>query len=901
MAISSFRYPVFLAVALVATTASAQLLPYASKSHDLQGADFGARVVSLPGGNYAVATNSYVESTSRYTMRVNKLDRYGELYGSSLFSHPDYGGFLKDMLADAQGNIYIGWERYKINDSGDRDYVLLQWKVDGNFGWSFVFDGPAKQDDRIWDLAFDGLGNVCVAGDTEREDGFTTDARFLILRMSDGVVVRNKMFTYGNASTRFLKVGASGNVHCLVGDTAAGILLYRSASATDYAGTVISAPGGMTLGDMAATTSGFYISGAASGASGTPRDFMVRKYNLGLDELWSRNFNGLTNQSGLAAKLETDGAGNVYAAGSIRNGTTTDLALAKFDANGTRLYASSIPSTGSNEAVRDLLLAPGGLSYVTGDELGIPDGRKAFSAVFEASGNLAKKIVIAEESSLADSLVDASGSLVNVGSWMYRDPYQPETMLFVKYYRGMYDLTFPPGGATGGSVVPAQVQLWEPAPTALSIVLSENSSFLTVSTNPTFELGETTATGTLQSAPVATDTTAAVTAIYSDQTVTRNLLIKAAMLASFTVNPAIVYGGGVMTGAVQLSGPTPPGGLAVSLSSNTSALTPPPSVTVPPGQSTASFTMVVGQVSAEATRTLKATLNGVSKSAVVTIRPGLKSLILNPNSVTGGSSTTGSILLFGTAPTGGTAITIEDNSTAITTPSSVQVLAGSTGANFVVQTAQVGVDATRTVTAKLFGVSRAASLLITAGPRLANLAIAPNRVEGGANATGSATLTGPAPSGGRIVALSDNSGSIATPASTTVPSGASSGLFTLTTSPVSTSAARTITASQGGVTKTATLTLIPRAILTALTVNPSSVKGGQTTVGTVTLDASVGSRQVALTDNSTVLSVAPSVTVQGSTFADFQIATSPVTATITRQVTATLDGISKTANVTLTP
>src|SRR5437588_457749 len=97
------------------------------------------------------------------------------------------------------------------------------------------------------------------------------------------------------------------------------------------------------------------------------------------------------------------------------------------------------------------------------------------------------------------------------------------------------------------------------------------------------------------------------------------------------------------------------------------------------------------------------------------------------------------------------------------------------------------------------------------------------------------TLTGPAPTaGGATVTLSSSNTAAATvPASVLVAAGANTATFTISTSPVAASTAVTISGTYG-VTKTAILTVNPPTLST-LTLNPTTVTGGGTSTGTVTL------------------------------------------------------------------
>lgn len=95
----------------------------------------------------------------------------------------------------------------------------------------------------------------------------------------------------------------------------------------------------------------------------------------------------------------------------------------------------------------------------------------------------------------------------------------------------------------------------------------------------------------------------------------------------------------------------------------------------------------------------------------------------------------------------------------------------------------------------------------------------------------------------------------------------------------------------------------PAATLSTLTLNPASVTAGTSSQGTVTLTgaAPAGGASVSLSSsNPAVASVPPSVTVQpGATSAAFTITTALVSATTSVTISASLDGVSNTAGLTV--
>lgn len=194
-------------------------------------------------------------------------------------------------------------------------------------------------------------------------------------------------------------------------------------------------------------------------------------------------------------------------------------------------------------------------------------------------------------------------------------------------------------------------------------------------------------------------------------------------------------------------------------------------------------------------------------------------------------------------------------------------------------------------------------------PALSAIALSPTSVVGGNTAQGTATLTSAAPSGGAVVTLSSSNTSAATvPATTTVSAGATSVTFTVNTAAVSASTPVTISGAYGGAPRSATLTVTPPAApaaLSTVSVNPTSVTGGASSQGTVTLTsaAPAGGFAVSLSSSNTAAATVPAnVSVaQGQTSATFTIPTSGVTAPTPVTITASAGGVARTATLTVTP
>ena len=201
----------------------------------------------------------------------------------------------------------------------------------------------------------------------------------------------------------------------------------------------------------------------------------------------------------------------------------------------------------------------------------------------------------------------------------------------------------------------------------------------------------------------------------------------------------------------------------------------------------------------------------------------------------------------------------------------------------------------------LYSVQTGSSSTVT----LSTLTLNPTTVVGGRTSAGTVTLSGPAPSGGAVVSLTSANPAVArVPATVTVSAGQTSASFTASTSAVTTATRVAFTASYAGAQVSATLTVNPPA-LASLTLSPSTVKGGNPSTGTVTLNgpAPAGGVLVRLvSNNGTLVTVPSSVTVAaGATSARFTAMTRPTVVRTVVTISAWSGSILRGATLTVTP
>jgi len=194
----------------------------------------------------------------------------------------------------------------------------------------------------------------------------------------------------------------------------------------------------------------------------------------------------------------------------------------------------------------------------------------------------------------------------------------------------------------------------------------------------------------------------------------------------------------------------------------------------------------------------------------------LSSLSVSPSSVTGGSSSTGTVTLSGPAPSGGVTVTLGSNNAAAQTPASMTIGSGVTSQTFTVTTSVVGASTAATISATYSGVTKTANLTVNPVPppppvTVSALSLSPSTVDGGTPSTATVTLSANAPSGGTVVTLTSSKPAAASvPGSVTVPAGTKTASVTVTTFSVNTNTSAVITASANSSSRSATLTVRKR-------------------------------------------------------------------------------------------
>ncbi len=184
-----------------------------------------------------------------------------------------------------------------------------------------------------------------------------------------------------------------------------------------------------------------------------------------------------------------------------------------------------------------------------------------------------------------------------------------------------------------------------------------------------------------------------------------------------SVDPLVVTDGTTATGSVSLSDARSTDVVVALFSGDPAAASVPASLTVPAGQTTATFTVTGHAVVADELVSIRASAGGylaIGATVAVAQPPTLASLTLDTASVVGGKSATGAVALSGAgAACQAQTVTLSSSDDGVASvPASVTVPAGADGATFTIATRAVTSTTAVTIVASLNGTSRSATLTV---------------------------------------------------------------------------------------------------------------------------------------------------------------------------------------------
>lgn len=332
---------------------------------------FGAVVDFDPGAGI-----SNIKATGDTDIFVQKLNADGDFLWTKSFGGAIYdaGGLI---AVDALGNIYSTGQfqsALDVNPSATvfnlqakgvgADIFVQKMDAAGNFLWAKSFGG--LEDDRSVAIAVDPSGNVYTTGIFQDTGDF------------DPGTGTSTLTANGNADIFIQKLDANGNF--------VWAKSFGGSSDDTVSSLAIDASGNVfTAGAFQGTVDFDPGSGINNFTANGNHDAFVQKMNTDGDFLWARSFGGSADEG--VSSLATDGAGQVYTAGSFGAtvdfdpgaGTssltatgTADIYVQKMDANGNFLWVQSFGGSAVDE-ISAIATDAAGKVFSTGSYQGTAD------------------------------------------------------------------------------------------------------------------------------------------------------------------------------------------------------------------------------------------------------------------------------------------------------------------------------------------------------------------------------------------------------------------------------------------------------------------------------------------------------------------------------------------------
>lgn len=271
------------------------------------------------------------------------------------------------------------------------------------------------------------------------------------------------------------------------------------------------------------------------------------------------------------------------------------------------------------------------------------------------------------------------------------------------------------------------------------------------------------------------------------------------------------------SGAMKLTlyAPAPKQGVQVKLTSDSSALVMPGTVTVPAGQSSMDVPVTAGPVTQDTWPIITAVANGYTDTSSIHVRPAgnLDGLTRGPDYLIAPNTSEQTTLTLSYAQPTDTVVALSTSDPQVTVPATVTVPAGQTSVSFPVTVGALTQVVSVTITATLGSETTTTTYLAGPnGPRLLNLTArdGKNTVAIGGTVYGVVRFWGPIPAGGATVTLTSSDPHLPLPNSVQALAGRWGANFqAVATGTLSAPVTVTVTAAWNGQSATGQITLTP--------------------------------------------------------------------------------------------
>ena len=342
----------------------------------------------------------------------------------------------RGVAADNLGNVFFsGWTTGSLaapNPTAENSPFLARYDSDGNVDWvhqedpgsegvrvatddlgnvfaprlgsmnkynaagTLLWTTPIPSDQGIYGVTVDALGNAYGATESVASSGYDR----IILRKFDGqtgsIVWEQTLITGASTNSSGISADGLGNIY-VVGHTG-GSAIAPNAGPQDVfiakyteAGDFVWAQQFGTAGseqafNVAADVLGnVYVGGATTGSLSVPnaggQDLFLAKYNASGNQQWIRQWGTSGEDSG--GSLRADGLGNVFVTGQTAGALGgphlggKDIVMAKYDADGNRLWISQFGTSGDDVNAGGMSGDDFGNVYIAGRSTGSWGGPNA--------------------------------------------------------------------------------------------------------------------------------------------------------------------------------------------------------------------------------------------------------------------------------------------------------------------------------------------------------------------------------------------------------------------------------------------------------------------------------------------------------------------------------------------
>ena len=271
---------------------------------------------------------------------------------------------IRAMVIDSMSNVYVtgsgdcsgGHSLLAFFNNALDDYMTVKYNADGKRLWVASYGGTKTySQDKAFDLAIDGMGNVYVTGGSlvwgkQREDGIT-------MRREDGITIKYDSAGYQLWTANY-SIGSNEYSNEYAGMRAIAVDKGGNVYVTGTAATVKYDADGNQL--WARATTGEKICVDQLGNIYVMRNNGVVKHDRDGNQLWIVYFDIVYKGFGGVRDMVIDDSGNVYITG-LSNQVSTTI---KYSSDGEEIWVVS------NNASNAIALDEAGNVYVTGHSKG---------------------------------------------------------------------------------------------------------------------------------------------------------------------------------------------------------------------------------------------------------------------------------------------------------------------------------------------------------------------------------------------------------------------------------------------------------------------------------------------------------------------------------------------------